>query len=324
MKTKFNSNAILTILFGYIILQFLWWEVLLVRQNGKLIEEKQKILELTSISESKLRKDIIDLHTKKTKQTWMIVGEGTVFLLLLLYGINQIKLARKKENELNKHQENFFLSITHELKTPIAATKLQLQTMQKQQLTVEQQQELIKGALVETERLNQLIDNVLMAGRLDSGQLNFEKEKTDLSKLVKDLLNRYYKDALQNGTLTYDIESGLMVKIDSHYFPSIITNLIDNAFKYSSNSPNVKVELKKSSNNVLLSIQDNGIGITLEERDLIFKKFIRSGNEETRKTKGTGLGLYIVKYLVNQHNAKINVKQNQPKGSIFEIEFNAA
>lgn len=324
MKTKFNSNAILTILFGYIILQFLWWEVLLVKQNGKLIEEKQKILELTSTNEINLRKDIAELHSKKTKQTWMIVGEGTVFLLLLLYGINQIKLARRKENQLNKQQENFFLSITHELKTPIAATKLQLQTMQKQQLTIEQQQDLIKGALVETERLNQLIDNVLMAGRLDSGQINFKKEKTDLSTLVKDLMNRYYKDALQKGILTLTIEPDLMANIDTHYFPSILTNLVDNAFKYSNSAPNIKVELKSRSQSILLLIMDNGVGITEEERDLIFKKFVRSGNEETRKTKGTGLGLYIVKYLVNQHNARISVKPNQPKGSIFEIVFNAA
>ncbi len=165
MKTKSRSILFFSILFGYVLLQFTWWEILLVKQNDKIISEKQKLIELSTPDESRLKAEIADLHQKKKMQTVMIVSEGTVFLLLLLFGVYKVKQAHDKENYLNTQQKNFFLSITHELKTPIAATKLQLQTLQKQTLDPAIQQELISNALLETERLNNLIDNVLFASR---------------------------------------------------------------------------------------------------------------------------------------------------------------
>ncbi len=324
MKSKSTSIVILSVLFGYIILQFLWWEVLLVRQNGKIINEKQKILELTSVNELKLRNDITELYEKKKKQTLMIVGEGTVFLLLLVFGLYKIKQAYEKEIQLNKQQENFFLSITHELKTPITATKLQLQTLQKQQLPPNIQQELIAGALLENERLNVLIDNVLMASRLDTEQFVFKKEKQNLSNFITQLTNRYYNSAIQKGELKLNIESDIFCEIDEHYFPSIITNLIDNAFKYSKDLKEVELTLSETKYKIALCVSDCGIGILDIDKEKIFTKFYRAGNEETRSSKGTGLGLYIVKYIVNKHGAVIDVKNNLPKGSIFEIELDAA
>ena len=128
MKTPNRSKLIITILFGYIILQFLWWEVLLVRQTTQITNEQQKLTEITSTDAASLEKQIADLQAKKQNRIYMIVGEGTVFLLLLLYAFFRIRKASNKEIELVTQQKNFLLSVTHELKTPIAATKLQLQT----------------------------------------------------------------------------------------------------------------------------------------------------------------------------------------------------
>lgn len=324
MKAKSRSAVILSVLFGYIILQFLWWEVLLVRQNSKIINENQKILELTTTNETQLRTDIAKLHEKKTKQTWMIVGEGTVFLLLLLFGLYRIKQAQEKEDQLTRQQENFFLSITHELKTPIAATKLQLQTLQKQQLSADIQKELIAGALLENERLNMLIDNVLVASRLETGEFIFKKDKTNLSNLIHQIVNRYYKTAIQNGELKVFIDDDIFCEVDEHYFPSVVTNLIDNAFKYSKEEKNIEIRLSKKNNKALLSVSDTGVGISDTDKEKVFAKFYRAGNEETRSSKGTGLGLYIVKYIINKHGATIAIKNNIHSGSIFEIEFEAA
>ena len=132
-------------MFGYIILQFIWWEILLVKQNNSIIEQKQKLLELSISNDSDLIFQVKELHAKKLKQTLMIVGEGTVFLLLLLYGIFKIKQAHDREDKLTQQKNNFLLSITHELKTPIAATKLQLQTLLKHQLDTEKQKELMRN-----------------------------------------------------------------------------------------------------------------------------------------------------------------------------------
>ncbi|MBA3679897.1 MAG: GHKL domain-containing protein [Bacteroidetes bacterium] len=305
-------------------MQFLWWEVLLVRQTDQIIELKQKIAELTAMSEPKLVQEIEFLHHKKKIQVTMIVGEGTVFLLLLLIGIYKIKQAQDKETALNNQQKNFFLSITHELKTPIAATKLQLQTLQKQKLTEEMQQSLITNALIETERLNALIDNVLLASRLDAGEFAFKTAKQNLSELITGILNRYYKKEIIAGEIKLKIDENIFGEVDENAFPSIITNLVDNALKYSPNQKDIFIELLSEKDACVLAIKDKGCGISNDHKEKIFNKFFRAGNEETRNTKGTGLGLYIVSYIANKHNAELTVKDNSPKGSIFEIRFNEA
>jgi len=323
VKAKSRSILILGILFGYILLQFLWWEVLLVKQTGQIIDLKQKISELSITNESTLINEIALLHQKKTMQVMMIVGEGTVFLLLLLFGIYKIKQSQDKETELNNQQKNFFLSITHELKTPIAATKLQLQTLQKQKLSEQIQQELIVNALIETERLNALIDNVLLASRLDAGEFIFTLIQKNISELVLKTVNRYYKREINSGELQVKVTNNIFGEIDETTFPSIITNLIDNAIKYSPDQKEIVIELSIKNNKPILIVGDEGCGISADDKEKIFAKFFRAGNEETRRAKGTGLGLYIVNYIVNNHNAKIKVKNNQPKGTVFEIQFNA-
>jgi len=322
MKSKSRSIIILSVLFGYIILQFLWWEILLVKQTGQIIDGKQRLTELSSTDTNIIESEVEKLHQKKKMQVLMVVGEGTVFLLLLVFGIYKIKRAYDKEEALNNQQKNFFLSITHELKTPIAATKLQLQTLQKHKLDPEKQNELISNALAETERLNALIDNVLLASRLDSERFIFKKEKQNISELIEEILFRYYKNEISKSQLSFDIEKSLLLEIDKTVFPSIIINLVDNALKYSFNKKDINVRLKKEGPQIILSVSDNGCGISEAEKKKIFEKFYRAGNEETRSAKGTGLGLYIISYLVQKHNAAVSVKNNTPNGSVFEIYFN--
>jgi K+-sensing histidine kinase KdpD len=322
MKAKSRSIVILTILFGYILLQFLWWEVLLVKQNGKIINEKQKLIELSTLDPDVLEREINELHLKKKKQTVMIVSEGTVFLLLLLFGIYKIKQAMDKEADLNNRQKNFFLSITHELKTPISATKLQLQTLQKQKLDEDVRQQLLTNALNETERLNSLIDNILLASRLESNEFVFKKEVANLSQLLNETLNRYYKTEIAEGIVKSEVRPNINATVDVQIFPSVITNLVGNAIKYSEGEKNIFVRLQIENGQAVLAVSDAGSGVKNEDKSRIFDKFYRAGSEETRRTKGTGLGLYIVNYIVQNHNATISVRDNEPKGTIFEVKLN--
>ncbi|MBL7933653.1 MAG: two-component sensor histidine kinase [Bacteroidia bacterium] len=322
MKARSRSIIILGILFGYILLQFLWWEILLVKQNDRIISEKQKLIELSSTNEAQLRQDLAVLHHKKKMQTVMIVSEGMVFLLLLLFGVYKIKQAVDKENDLNNQQKNFFLSVTHELKTPIAATKLQLQTLKKQKLDEGKQQELIGNALLETERLNMLIDNILLASNLENKDFIFNLEKVNITELTQNVLNRYYKNDLDAGHISMSLEENIMVAVDPNIFPSIIINLVDNALKYSPSLKHINIQLcRGEKSKVHLSVSDRGVGIDDKNKSRVFDKFYRIGNEDTRNTKGTGLGLFIVNYIVKIHNAKIGLKDNTPSGSVFEIEF---
>lgn len=321
MKKRSRSIVILAIVFGYILLQFMWWEILLVRQTGQIINEKQKLTALEIADSGRLQLEISALQHKKTTQTIMIVSEGTVFLLLLLFGMYKIKQAMDKERALASQQKNFFLSITHELKTPIAATKLQLQTLQRSGLDEETKTQLINNALLENERLNKLINNVLFASRFESEQFVIRAEKQYLTQFVENLLQRYFSKEIDNKTLFFALESDVEVQIDSLSFQSVITNVIENAFKYSAQHVEVLVRVFTEAGMAVIEIADKGIGIKDEDKEKVFEKFYRVGDEETRNSKGTGLGLYIVKFLVEQHQGKITLKNNVPKGSIFEIRI---
>jgi signal transduction histidine kinase len=317
MKARSRSIVILSILFGYILLQFLWWEVLLVRQTSQIINEKQKLTELGVSDEIRLHAEVDALHHRKKMQTMMIVGEGTVFLLLLLFGIYKIKQAMDRESDLANQQRNFFLSITHELKTPIAATKLQLQTLLRQKLDEDTSRQLLNNALKENERLNQLIDNVLFASRLESEQFQIKTERIALASLIEDTVRRYYSTE----TIQLRLKSDLYANIDRMNFQSVLTNLIDNAIKYAGGTAQIEISVLQDGHTAIIEVADQGIGVKDGEKQKVFAKFFRSGDEQTRRTKGTGLGLYIVHYIVKQHKGEIRLRNNEPKGSIFEIRL---
>lgn len=296
-------------------MQFLWWEILLVRQTTQISDEQQKLMEITSTDARSLEQQITDLQGKKQHRIYMIVGEGTVFLLLLLYAFYRIRKASNKEIELVNQQKNFLLSVTHELKTPIAATKLQLQTLLKhKQLSSEQQEQLLLNAVNETNRLNRLIEDVLLANSADK-ELKINRENADLSRLTQDTISNYFSGK----NIRTKIESGITGFVDKLLFPSLIINLTENALKYSPENAEVEIALNKENGKINLCIRDNGFGIPESEKQKIFEKFYRIGNEETRKAKGTGLGLYIVQKIVAAHHGKIEVTDNKPKGSVFKI-----
>lgn len=263
-----------------------------------------------------------ELNEKLHKRWVMISGEGIVFMGVLLLGIFQIRKTFKREAELSQQQQNFLLSVTHELKSPIASTKLQLQTLQKHELNREKQKEILANAINDTDRLNNLVENMLLAAKIENSVYLLHKEKYNLSEYITEGMNQTIQSFQYKQKVELNIEPNIYMDIDRTNFPSIILNLFENAVKYSPEDSTIVVSLKKQNQKIILSVADQGIGISDKEKETIFQRFYRSGSEETRKTKGTGLGLYIVDYLVKQHNGTITVKNNTPKGSIFEVVFN--
>lgn len=263
------------------------------------------------------------MNAKLHKRWIMISSEGAVFIFLLLLGGYQIRKTLKKENALSQQQKNFLLSVTHELKSPIASTKLQLQTLQKHDLDREKQKEIIANAISDTERLNNLVENILLAAKIENSVFSLHKENYNLSEYLTEGMNQTIKSFNYKQKVVLDIEPNIQMQIDRTTFPSIILNLFENAVKYSPENSTITIGLKKQDEKIVLSIADEGVGIKDGEKLTIFQKFYRVGNEEVRKTKGTGLGLFIVNYLVEQHNGSITVKDNAPKGTIFEVTFSS-
>jgi signal transduction histidine kinase len=216
------------------------------------------------------------------------------------------------------------LSITHELKSPIASARLQIETLLKRQLPQEKQEFVLNQALQETERLDALVEKILLANRIESSAYLIQKEHLNLSELCQKIIDNLKVSLLKNNTINTQIKKDIKVFGDEMAFTSIITNLLDNASKYSNQQSTIELILYKNNDIVTLSVKDEGIGITPADEAIVFNKFYRAGNEETRNTKGTGLGLYIVKNLVKMHQGTIKITSNKPKGTIFTMQLNCA
>lgn len=293
----------------------------MVKLNNEIVLLKTEINLLKGESPEQIMIQGNILNQQLHHRWLMIAGEGFVFLLLLAIGILQIQRTFRKEKLLAQQQKNFLLSVTHELKSPIASTKLQLQTLQKHELSREKQLEIIANAISDAERLNHLAENILVASKIENNIISIHKELGNVSDLATDLVNQFAKINKGKQTIVTRIDTGIEMQMDKMIFPSIVFNLLENAAKYSSTNTTITVQLQKKNNAVIMNIIDEGIGIKEEEKEKIFEKFYRVGSEETRNTKGTGLGLYITKHLVALHNGEIEVKNNSPKGCNFELSF---
>lgn len=251
----------------------------------------------------------------------MVIGEGLFFILIFILGVIKLKNYFKKEFINHQQQQNFLLAVTHELKSPLASVKLYLQTILKRDLDKEKQHMFLSNSLKDIERLDYLVENVLLATKLENRSFNLPKEDFNVSELVTDVMDRLQKNACKTEILKAHIDEDLILHADKFAITNVVVNLIENAIKYSPPCANIEVTLRALNNQLLFSVADHGIGISDEEKKRIFNKFYRVGNESTRKTKGTGLGLYIVKTVLQKHDASIKVLDNKPSGSIFEVTF---
>jgi signal transduction histidine kinase len=319
MKSIAKNNWLFYALVVYVIMQFLWWEVLLTKQNGQLAEEQKKIAALYLSDKDLLDENIKQIEIKKNHQLWMHVGEGTVFLILLSLGILKIYNTRKRENELAHLQSNFLLSVTHELKSPLASVKLQLQTLQKHNLDEITKNKLLQKALVDNERLLRMIDNVLMASKAE-GENNILNLKTiNLSETVTKLIDQAFEE--NKHRIKINAVGTVLTDADEQFSTIIFSNLIENAIKYSSSNTTIEIDIETKAGKAVVAVKDEGAGIADAEKEKVFTKFYRIGNEETRSAKGTGLGLFITKNLCDLHNIQISISDNKPTGTVFTLTF---
>ena len=311
------------ILVIYVFIQFGWWTYLLIRLNNNVALVSQKVLVLklqeATINKTELLKEEELLKNKLHKQWLMIFGEGSVFLILLVLGILRTKNSFQKEIELSTQQRNFILSVTHELKSPLASIRLQLETIQKRSLQKTQQEEMLIDAIEDTDRLNVLVENILVAARIDNHSYSLSKENANLSEVVKGLTEKASAGFARNHQIKCKITENIYSSFDKIGFHSIFINLLENAVKYSKLGTEIKISLSTIHKAIVISIADQGLGIAKEEKQQVFTRFYRVGNEETRSTKGTGLGLYIVQSLCVAHGWVVSVTDAPGGGSIFEI-----
>ncbi|HLP50834.1 MAG TPA: HAMP domain-containing sensor histidine kinase [Chitinophagales bacterium] len=311
--------------FAYIIAFSVWWAYLLYAKNEAAFQEKIELNRINFIKTSEVSryedsKTYQDVVAKYHRQQFMIVTEGAVFILLLLIGLLRVRKVFFREMELAAQQRNFLLSITHELKSPLSTIKLSLQTMTKRKLEPAQSEKLIGNSLVDLDRLETLVDNILFAAKIEREEPGLASEEINVSEIVRSVSDRFSQNKKAIPVLV-DVKKDIYMNTDAVGFTSVVINLLENAIKYSGEDATVNVELTEDSANVFLSVTDTGIGISDEDKKKVFDKFYRVGNEDTRKTKGTGLGLYIVKRMVELGKGVITISDNQPRGTAFNLRF---
>jgi two-component system, OmpR family, sensor histidine kinase CiaH len=303
----------------YIIAALVWWFIALNKQAD--VMTTLRISQLDSLMpdyDIKLR-EAQDFKSRKVAQ---YVGEGSIFLLLILLGAVFVFRSVKKQLRLAQQQQNFMMAVTHELKTPIAATRLNLETLQRRKLDEEKQRLLISTAIQETDRLNDLTNNILLASRIEGGEQQYQSEWIDVQSLLPEL-KRQIKARYPSRDLAvvWEARPDLKIRGDELMLKILMSNLLDNAMKYTGEKDWVALKLSENNSNLMISVSDTGQGIPNEEKNMIFEKFYRMGSEKNRTSKGTGLGLYLCRMIVTGLSGSIWVEDNHPKGSVFVVQF---
>ena len=312
-----------TLLFFYVIAAIVFWGYSLNKQNKIIFKLEQENIQLKYERRDTSMESlaILKAKEKKIRRTKQFLGEGSTFILIILLSAGIVYYSYYRQQKLNSLQQNFMLSITHELKTPISGIKLNMQTLEKRKLDEDVQLKLIRSSVLETNRLNDLCNNILVATQLESTQKALFNEQVNLVDIISSEVNimqsRYPMFTVQASVDVADF----FIHGDQRLWHLVISNLLENARKYSGGQQQIEVELVRENGRTKLRVKDWGVGIAEEEKKRVFQKFYRIGNENTRTSKGTGLGLYIVKKIVTMYKYDISVKNNQPQGSIFEVDF---
>lgn len=310
-------------LLAYIIAALIWWFISLMQQNNVQSYYKEEQLRFTvdsTTNRQAFAEQLEDIRREKGRNQTKYVAEGITFLLVTLVGAFFVYRAVRRQLRLQQQQQNFMMAVTHELKTPIAVARLNLETLQKHRLDESRQRKLIQMTLQETQRLHSLTTNILVASQLEGGGYKRSDEEIDLSQLTIACIEDF-RQRFAERKWVMDIEPEIGIEGDPLLLQIMINNLLENAHKYSPKSKPVSITLKQVGNEAELRVMDQGVGIPDEEKKKIFAKFYRIGNEEVRTAKGTGLGLHLCRKIARDHDADINVTNNLPSGSIFTITF---
>ncbi len=312
----------------YMFISFSWWTILLLEKNNDAFIHERASIELQNSLQLDSQKTLLNemriqsLEKEYAQQRRMILSEAVVMMILLMAGTFQLFRTLTKEMELNRRQKNFLLSITHELKSPLSSTKLSLQTLMKRnKLDDEKYFKLIANSLNDVERLKILVDNLLLSARIEDHTYQPAFELCNISDITDEIFSKSSMVYSSRKKIEFTIQPNLLVSGDTLALQTIVNNLIDNAIKYTPEGATIHCHLYEDVNDVVLAVADDGFGIPDAEKQKIFSKFYRVGNEDTRSTTGTGLGLYMVKELLKLLKGKVEVKNNSPKGTVFEISL---
>lgn len=255
---------------------------------------------------------------------WPVMVEGLGMLLLILIGAYVIFVFWNRQSDLYVKQRNVIAQVTHELKSPLASIQLHLETIRLRRPNEEKLDSFVGTMLADTERLHYLINNLLMAARLEQRRKHTERRLTDLTALVAEHVERERTVLPHGGNIFFEAAPGLKAMVDPEEMGMVVRNLFENAVLYSPQSPEINVKLIKSGGMLQLTVQDQGRGLEERERKKIFDRFYRV-QPSGENVRGTGLGLYIVESVIRGYGGTVGATSDGlGKGSTFTVKIPAA
>ena len=255
----------------------------------------------------------------------MIVSEASFFACLLFVMIALLWKTLRREVELERQHRNFLSAITHELKSPLAAMRLSLETVLRGRADSTASVRFLENALQDTERLQSLVQKVLEVTRYGRGVGTLRLRRVNLSDTIHEVLATFARRATASGaSVDPCVESDIWALADEEALTIVISNLLENGVKYGGTVPRLAVALRLENDRAVIEVGDNGRGIPPEEVPFIFDRFYRGGDEMTRTTQGTGLGLYLVRQIVHAHQGSVTVAATGTRGTTFRVSLPGA
>jgi signal transduction histidine kinase len=250
-------------------------------------------------------------------QSFMILA---ALSLLMIGGLVLTYRSVSKEVALAHLKSDFVSNVSHELRTPLALIRLYAETLELGRITTpEKKEEYYRIIRKESERLTALINNILDFSRIEAGRKEYDFRETDIAELVRNTLDAYrYQIEQQGFAFEQSIDSSIpAVRVDREAIARALLNLVNNALKYSADEKFLGVKLYRANDKLKLEVVDRGIGITRREQSKIFEKFYRTGDALVHNTKGSGLGLSLVRHITRAHGGEVEVESSPGKGSKF-------
>lgn len=255
---------------------------------------------------------------------WPVMVEGLAMLVVILVGVYVLFVYWSRQSSLYAKQRDIISQVTHELKSPLASIQLHLETIRLRRPTGERLDAFVGTMLADTDRLHYLINNLLMAARLEKRRKPLERRLTDLSMLLDEYVKRERANLPQGGSLALEAEAAVKVMVDPEEMGMVLRNLFENAMLYSTGSPDITVRLVSTGSSVCLKIQDKGRGLDRKELKKVFDMFYRV-HHPGDSIRGTGLGLYIVESVVRGCGGSVAVESDGlGQGCTFTITLPVA
>ena len=231
--------------------------------------------------------------------------------------INMRKIENEKENI-----KSLVTDISHQLKTPLANVELYNTLLAEEGISDEERLEFLETEGIAIEKLKMLVDSLINISRLEADMISIDKKEENLKECIESAISSVKADAAKkNITIKNDIKEDCILAIDRKWTTEAIFNLLDNAVKYTAPNGKINLSLDNGINYFALNIEDNGIGIDTDEYNDIFKRFYRSRNDIVQNEKGSGVGLYLVRKIMNLQDGNVMVSSEKGKGSTFTLYF---